>query len=145
VDLKILKPRSIVTRLIGTVADFSRNRADGGEILPAPFKEGRWWCIIQVPSALPTRSIQFPKRCGSSAATVGSALCSRMAEHGLSGWKSFGRERFLGEFLDLLEAEDEEDHRAGNMDMFRNRRHRKIYNVLVVKRPFLYIDPTSST
>jgi hypothetical protein len=41
-------------------------------------------------------------------------------------------------------AKNEEDHRAGNMDMFRNRRYRKIYNVLVVKRPFLYIDPTSS-
>jgi colanic acid biosynthesis glycosyl transferase WcaI len=29
VDLNVLKPRSIVTRLIGTLADFSRNRADG--------------------------------------------------------------------------------------------------------------------
>jgi colanic acid biosynthesis glycosyl transferase WcaI len=29
VDLNVLKPRSAVTRLIGTVADFSRKRADG--------------------------------------------------------------------------------------------------------------------
>jgi colanic acid biosynthesis glycosyl transferase WcaI len=29
VDLSVLKPRSLVTRLIGTVADFSRKRADG--------------------------------------------------------------------------------------------------------------------
>jgi glycosyltransferase involved in cell wall biosynthesis len=29
VDLNVMKPRSVVTRLIGTVADFSRNRADG--------------------------------------------------------------------------------------------------------------------
>jgi glycosyltransferase involved in cell wall biosynthesis len=29
VDLNVLKPRSVVTRLIGTVADFSRKRADG--------------------------------------------------------------------------------------------------------------------
>jgi glycosyltransferase involved in cell wall biosynthesis len=71
VDLNVLKPGSLVTRLIGTVADFSRKRADGiialgedmkarlvargipehkilvaenwadgGEILPTPFKEG---------------------------------------------------------------------------------------------------------
>src|SRR5882762_3817445 len=29
VSLNVLKPRSVVTRLIGTVADFSRKRADG--------------------------------------------------------------------------------------------------------------------
>jgi len=29
VDLNVLKPRSVVTRLIGTVADFSRKRAHG--------------------------------------------------------------------------------------------------------------------
>jgi colanic acid biosynthesis glycosyl transferase WcaI len=29
VDLNVMKPRSVVTRLIGTVADFSRKRADG--------------------------------------------------------------------------------------------------------------------
>src|SRR6266849_8012218 len=29
VDLNVLKPRSVVTRLTGTLADFSRNRADG--------------------------------------------------------------------------------------------------------------------
>jgi colanic acid biosynthesis glycosyl transferase WcaI len=29
VDLNVMKPRSVVTRMIGTVADFSRKRADG--------------------------------------------------------------------------------------------------------------------
>src|SRR3984957_9029475 len=29
VDLNVMKPRSVVTRLVGTVADFSRKRADG--------------------------------------------------------------------------------------------------------------------
>jgi colanic acid biosynthesis glycosyl transferase WcaI len=39
VDLNVLKPRSVVTRLIGTVADFSRKRADGVIVLGEEMKE----------------------------------------------------------------------------------------------------------
>ena len=119
VDLNVMKPRSVVTRLIGTVADFSRKRADGiialgddmkARLVAAAFpstrflsrktgptgarlsrlrsRKGRWWCIIRVRSAWPTRSKQLPKQCGSSATTAGSALCSRAAEHVVSGWRS---------------------------------------------------------
>jgi len=39
VDLHILKPRSVITRLIGAVADFSRKRADGIIVLGEEMKE----------------------------------------------------------------------------------------------------------
>src|SRR5438132_1887114 len=39
VDLNILKPRSVITRLIGAVADFSRKRADGIIVLGEEMKE----------------------------------------------------------------------------------------------------------
>jgi putative colanic acid biosynthesis glycosyltransferase WcaI len=39
VSLNVLKPRSIITRLIGTVADFSRKRADGIIALGEDMKE----------------------------------------------------------------------------------------------------------
>jgi colanic acid biosynthesis glycosyl transferase WcaI len=39
VSLNVLKPRSIITRLIGTVADFSRKRADGIITLGEDMKE----------------------------------------------------------------------------------------------------------
>jgi len=39
VDLNVLKPRSVITRLVGTVADFSRKRADGIIVLGEEMKE----------------------------------------------------------------------------------------------------------
>jgi colanic acid biosynthesis glycosyl transferase WcaI len=39
VDLNVMKPRSVLTRLIGTVADFSRKRADGIIALGDEMKE----------------------------------------------------------------------------------------------------------
>ena len=39
VDLNVMSPRSVVTRLVGTVADFSRKRADGIIVLGDDMKE----------------------------------------------------------------------------------------------------------